>query len=73
MKTKHLVKIMEFGVITHDGEIMTPFIFPHGLNTEAHIKCREEVVMLWIKRVADGRPYVWQQDSAPCHTQAGCQ
>ena len=26
------------------------------------------VVKPWILRVANNRPYVWQQDSAPCHT-----
>ena len=26
------------------------------------------VVKPWILRVARGRPFVWQQDSAPCHT-----
>lgn len=27
-----------------------------------------DVVAPWMKRVAAGRPYVFQQDSAPCHT-----
>lgn len=27
-----------------------------------------EVVQPWVKRVAAGKAYVWQQDSASCHT-----
>ena len=35
-------------------------------------------MLLWIKRVAAGRPYIWQQDSLLCHTSRiilprGCQ
>ena len=29
--------------------------------------------MPWITRVANGRPYAWQQDSATCHTSGKCQ
>ena len=54
----------------HNGNLMPPFIFPHvlNLNTEVYIKCLEEIVPPWIKTIAAGRSYVWQQDSAPCHT-----
>ena len=47
MKSKHPVHIMVFGLVTSDGDIMPPFIFPHGLrfNTEAYIKCLEKVVL----------------------------
>lgn len=59
-----------FGVTTSDGNTMLPFILLQGLrpNMEAYIKCLEEVVLLWVKKVAVERPYVWQQASAPCHT-----
>ena len=42
MKTKHPVYIM-FGVVINNGNIMPPFIFPHGLrpDIEAYIKCLE--------------------------------
>ena len=61
---------MVFGVVTSDGNVMLPFIFPHSIrfNTEAYIKCLEKVVQLWIEMVATGRLYVWQEDSAPCLT-----
>ena len=38
---------MVFGVVTSDGDVMPPFIFPHGLrlNMEANIKCLEELVL----------------------------
>ncbi|XP_052832535.1 uncharacterized protein LOC128250757 [Octopus bimaculoides] len=76
IKIKHPLNIMKeiftsaSIYITSDGDVMLPFIFPHGLriNMEAYIKCLEEVVLSWVKRVAVRRPYVWQQDSAPCHT-----
>ena len=32
MKTKHLVLIMVFRVVTGDIDVMPPFIFPHGLT-----------------------------------------
>ena len=54
-----------------DGDIIPLFIFSHGLrlNTEADVKCLEEVLLPWIERLtAWRRPYVWQQDSVPCHT-----
>ena len=68
IKTKHPVHIMVFGVVTKDGDVMHPLIFPQGLklNTEAYIKCLEEVVLLWIERVTAGEPYMWQWDSEPC-------
>ena len=50
--TKHPVNIMVFGMVTSNGDVMPPFFFAHGLrlNTEAYIKCLEEVVLPWIKR-----------------------
>lgn len=70
MKNKYPANIMVFGVVTSDGDVMPPFMFPQGLrlNTDGYIKCLEEVVLPWIKGVAGERPYAWQQDSAPCHT-----
>ena len=38
------------------------------LNSDAYMELLNTVVKPWITRVANGRPYVWQQDSAPCHT-----
>ena len=70
IKTKYPVHIMVFGVVTSNGDVMLSFIFLHGfiLKMAAYTKCLEEVMLLWIKKVAAGRPYVGQLDSAPCHT-----
>ncbi|QQP35018.1 Uncharacterized protein FKW44_023116, partial [Caligus rogercresseyi] len=35
---------------------------------EGYVALMRDVVAPWIKKVAAGRPYVFQQDSAPCHT-----
>ena len=42
MKTKHPVAIMVFEVVTSDGDVLPPFIFPLGLplNMKAYIKDR---------------------------------
>ena len=46
IKTKNPVHIMVFRMVASDGDVMSPFIFPHSLrlNTEAYIKCLEYVV-----------------------------
>ena len=38
------------------------------LNLDAYVELLNTVVKPWITKVPNGRPYVWQQDSAPCHT-----
>lgn len=70
MQTKFPVTIMVFGVVSSEGDVMPPHFFPEGLrlDTDGYIRVLTEVVKPWIDRVAAGRPYVWQQDSAPCHT-----
>ena len=71
MKSKQSIHIMVFGVVTCNGDIMPPFIFPHDhtLNMEVYIKNLKEVVLPWIKRVAAAKPYDWQQDCAMPHKQ----
>ena len=53
-KTKHPV----FGVVTSNGDVIPPFIFPYSLrlNMEPYIKFQEEVMWPWIKRVTIKRP-----------------
>ena len=70
MQTKFPATVMVFGVVSSEGHVMPPYIFPKGLkvNTEEYLKVLEMHVLPWIRKVAAGRPYVWQQDSAPCHT-----
>ena len=39
-----------------------------GGPSDAYVELLNTVVQPWITKVANGRPNVWQQDSAPCHT-----
>ena len=70
MKTKHPIHIVVCGVVTSNSGVMPLFIFPHGFrfNMEVYIKCLEEVVLPWIKRVAAEKFYIWQKDYVPCNT-----
>ena len=54
---------------------MPPHFFREGLrlNSDAYVEFQITVIKPLITRVANGRPYVWQQDSAPCHTSGKCQ
>ena len=69
MKTMFPATVMVFGVVSSDGHIMQPHIFEVGLkvNTKVYLDVLKSVVNPWCKQVAGGRPWVWQQDSAPAH------
>ena len=69
MKTKFPNTVMIFGVISSDRDVMPPHIFETSLrvDTEIYLQVMETVVLSWIKQVAQDGPWVWQQDSAPCH------
>ena len=69
MKTKFPATVMVFGVVSSEGHIMPPYIFEVGLkvNTKVYLDVLKSVVILWCNQVAGGRPWVWQQDSAPAH------
>ncbi|QQP53619.1 Uncharacterized protein FKW44_006153 [Caligus rogercresseyi] len=69
-QTKFPAAVMVFGIISSNGDVMPPYFFPKGLrlNSEGYVALMKDVVAPWIKKVAAGRPYVFQQDSAPCHT-----
>ena len=79
MKTKFPATVMVFGVLSSEGHIMPPHIFDVGLkvNTKEYLDVLKSVVIPWCNQVAGGRPWVWQQDSAPAHkskrTQSGLQ
>ena len=62
-------RVMVFGVVSSEGHIMPPHIFEVGLkvNTKVYLDVLKSVVILWCNQVASGRPWVWQQDSAPAH------
>ena len=69
MKTKFPATVMVFGVVSSEGHIMPPHIFEVGLkvNTKVYVDVLKSVVIPWCNQVAGGRPWVWQQDSAPAH------
>ena len=69
MKTKFLATVMVFGVVSSEGHIMLPHIFEVGfkVNTKVYLDVLKSVVIPWCNQVASGRPWVWQQDSAPAH------
>ena len=62
--------VMVFGCVSCEGDVMPPHFVREGirLNSDAYMELLITVVKPWIASVANGRPYVWQQDSAPCHT-----
>ena len=69
MKTKFPATVMVFGVVSSEGHIMPPHIFKVSLkvNTKVYLDVLKSVVIPWCNQVASGRPWVWQQDSAPAH------
>ncbi|KAM3176745.1 hypothetical protein ACTXT7_005906 [Hymenolepis weldensis] len=61
MRTKSKPTLMAFGVVNNEGHIMTSPFFPQDLRVDA------DASPPWIDSVANGKPYVFQQDSAPSH------
>lgn len=70
MHTKFPSSLMILGVVSNEGHVMPPYFFPQGLriNASVYIEALDTCVKPWIEKVAHGRSYVFQQDSAPCHT-----
>ena len=70
IQTKIFQTVMVFGCVSCEGDVMPPHFFREvlRLNSDAYMELLITVVKPRITRVANGRPYVWQQDSAPCHT-----
>ena len=69
MKTKFPATVIVFGEVSSEGHIMPPHIFDFGLkvNINVFLDVLKSVVIPWCNQVAGGRPWVWQQDSAPAH------
>ena len=68
MKIKFPATVMVFGVVSSEGHIMPLHIFKVGLkvNTKVYLDVMKSVIS-WCNQVAGGRPWVWQQNSAPAH------
>ena len=69
MKTKFPATVMVFVMVSSEGCTMPPHIFEVGLkvNTKVYLDVLKSVVIPWSNQVAGGKPWVWQQDSAPAH------
>ena len=69
VKTKFPATVMVFCVVSSEGYIMPPHIFEVGLkvNTKVYLDVLKSVAIPCCNQVAGGRPWVWQQDSAPVH------
>ena len=69
MKTKFPATVMVLGVVSSEGHIMPPHIFEVSLkvNTKEYLDVLKSAVITWCNQVSGGRPWVWQQDSAPAH------
>ena len=69
IKTKFPATVMVFGVVSSEDHIMSSHIFEVSLkvNTKVYLDVLKSVVIPWCKQMAGGRPWVWQQDSAPAH------
>lgn len=69
MHNKFPATVMVLGVVSNEGHVMPPHFFPQRLrvNSAAYIEVLQTVVKPWIDSVRNGRPYTFQQDSAPSH------
>ena len=58
-----------FGDGGEEGHIMPSHVFEVGLkvNTKCNLDVQKSVLLTWCNQVAGGRPWVWQQNSAPAH------
>ena len=69
MKTKFPATVMVLGVVSSEDHIVPPHIFEVGLkvNTKVYLDVLKSLLISWCNQVAGGRPWMWQQDSAPVH------
>ena len=67
--TPQMATVMVFSVVSSEGHIMPPHNFEVSLkvSTKVYLDVLKSVVIPWCNQVAGGRPWVWQQDSAPPH------
>ena len=70
MVAKFPLSVMVLSVISSEGDVMPPFFFEdkQGVNQEVYQKALTKHVFPWMKRIAQGRKFVFQQDGATCHT-----
>ena len=69
MSTKFLTNVMVLGIVCSEGDVMTPYFFDQGLKitAEVYLKILQDVIVPWMKKVAAGRHFIFQEDGAPAH------
>ena len=69
MHSKYPVHVMVLSAVSSGGDVMEPVFIPDGLHLGAnsYVRLLDEHVKPWMDMVANGRPYVFQQDSSPAH------
>ena len=69
-KSKCPASVHVLGVVSSEGDVMPPHFFDQGqrVTREVYLSALDRVVKPWMTQVANGRPYVFQQDGAPAHT-----
>lgn len=69
-RAKYQLHVMVFTVISNNVHVMPPHFYEDGLqlNVDCYIKMMKTVAIPWMKRIARGRLFVFQQDRAPCNT-----
>ena len=74
-KTKFSASVMIFGVVSSEGHIMPPHVFEVSLkvNSKVYLDVLKSAVIPWCNQVACGRPWVWQENSAPAQKSKGTQ
>ena len=70
MRSKKPTSVMLLSVISSDGDIMPPHFFNvrEKVNADVYVGVLQSKVIPWMKAKANGRPFIFQQDSAPSHT-----
>lgn len=63
MQTKFSQTVLVFGCVSSEGNVMLQHFFIEGLslNSDSCVELLNTVVKPWITRVANDKPYVWQQ------------
>lgn len=68
MKSKLTFHIMVFGIVSNDGHVIPSHIFEEGLIVNPNVF--QNILAVTVKpciEVVAGKPYEFQQDSAPVH------
>ncbi len=61
MATKFPANVMVLSVVSNEGDVMPPHIFPKGLrvNTDEYLNVIKTVVKPWMDQIAGNRHYIF--------------